>query len=215
MSDTPNPKDDPKVEGQAPPSPEGDASTTDQDSAAAARQAAQQAAQQAQELAQEAVKAVKTLDPPQLAYVACLAVVVVSTLIFDIASFEVGVDYAVSETVAQDQRETEAFLNSISYSAFSSTFWGKLMWASALAGVGLVIWGHISKTRAGWVPLAQIGAAGLATLLLLLLFAVGFPDLSRFSDVDTDATLFGYWVPLLAAAAATVFAVRRILPTST
>ena len=181
------------------------------DTSAASKEAAQQAARQAQALAHEVVKAVKTFDAAQLVYVASLAVVVAFTLVFDIASFDVGVDHAVTEGRAEEMREMQAMLNSMSYSAFSSTLWGKLMWVSALAGIVLAVWGHISKSRAGWVPLAQIAAAGLATLLLLLLFFVGFPDLSEYSDVDVDTTLFGYWVPLLAAATATVASVRRIV----
>ena len=186
-----------------------------EDELAAAKQAAEEAVGQAKEMAQDAIEKIKILDPPQLGYLAAMAVVVIFTLVFKMASFDVGSDHAVSETQAQAERNAEAWMNSNSYSAFSSGLAGKLVWLSALSGVGLLLWSTIAKFRAGWVPLAQLGCAALATLLMVLLYVIGFPDLGaaneRFSaDFDTSATLFGYWVPLLASGAATFLVGKRI-----
>lgn len=182
---------------------------------AAAKQAAEEAVDQAKEMAQEAIGKIKVLDAPQLGYLALLAIVVVFTLVFKMASFEVGSDHAVSETQAQAERNAEAWMNSNSYTAFSSGGIGKLMWISALGGVGLLLWSTVTKFRASWVPLAQVGFAGFATLLLLLLFLIGFPDLGgvneRYSaNYDVTATWLGYWVPLLSAGAATYLSGNRI-----
>lgn len=179
-----------------------------------AQEAAQQAVAQARETAEQAAAAIRAMDPTRLAYLGCLTAVVIFTLIFDMASFTVATpDHAVSETVAQAQREMEARMNSWSYSAFTSTGWGKLMWSAALAGIGLMIWAAVRKSTLAWVPLAQIGLAGVATLCMLLLFFVGFPDLSAYSDASCSATLLGYWVPLLAAAAATCLAAKPFVLT--
>ena len=177
----------------------------------AAQEAAQQAVAQARETAHQAVETLKSLDSNQLVYLGCLTTIVIFTLIFDMASFSVGLDVAVSETTAQAQREAEAKLNAWAYSAFTSTFWGKLMWVSAVGGIGLMIWGAIHKSRAAFFPLAQIGSAAFCTLCLLLLLAVGFPDLSAYDDASCSATLLGYWIPLLAACAATFFSVKPLL----
>ena len=100
----------------------------------AAKEAAEAAVQQAHEVSKQVVASVSGLDPIRMTYLAAMSVVVVSTLIFNMASFSVGLDVAVSETTAQAQRVAEAKLNSWSYSAFTSTIWGKLMWLSALGG---------------------------------------------------------------------------------
>ena len=176
----------------------------------AAQDAAKQAAEQARETAEKAVATIKAMDSNRLAYLGLLAVVLVSTLIFDMASFSVGTDYAVSETTAQAQREAEAKLNSWAYSAFSSSMWGKLMWVSALGGIGLLVWSAMTTSRLAWVPLALIGCAAMSTLCLLLLYVVGFPDLSAYSDASCSATLLGYWLPLIAASTATFFAAKPI-----
>ena len=143
--------------------------------AEAAQEAAQQAVAQAQATAKKAVETIKLMSPERLVYLGCMAAAVVSMLIFDMASFSVSTpDVAVSETVAQAQREMEAKMNSWSYSAFTSTLWGKLAWMSAVAGTGLMIASAMGKLRAGWVPLAIIGCAGMTTVLMLLLLAEGF-----------------------------------------
>ena len=179
--------------------------------AEAAQAAAQQALTQAQETAKQAVETIKMMSPERLAYLGCMVAVVVCMLVFDMASFAVATpDVAVSETVAAAQRSLEARMNSWSYSAFTSTLWGKLAWLSALSGIGLMIASAMGKLRAGWVPLALIGAAGLATLMMMLLFFVGFPDLSAYSDASCSATLLGYWVPLLAAAGGTAAAAKPV-----
>ncbi len=186
------------------------ASNSAQADTQAAQEAAQQAVAQARETAERAVTSVRALDSGRLAYLGCLAVVVLFTLIFDMAAFRVGTDYAVSETTAQAQRVAEAKLNSWAYSAFSSSLWGKLMWFSALGGLGLMIWSAMTRPSQAWVQLAFIGTAALSTLMLMLLYLVGFPDLSAYSDASCRATLLGYWVPLLAAAAATGLAAKPI-----
>lgn len=177
----------------------------------AAKETAEAAVQQAREVSKQIVTSVSHLDPIRLAYLGAMLLVVISTLIFNMASFSVGLDVAVSETTAQAQRVVEAKLNSWSYSAFTSTLWGKLMWLAAVSGVGIMIYEATAKPAAAWVPLAQIGCAALTTLLMMLLFVVGFPDLSAYSDASTSATLFGYWLPLLAAGVATGCAVKRLL----
>jgi len=176
----------------------------------AARQATEEAVNQAREVSSQVVTAVSGLDRLRLVYLSAMAVVVVSTLVFNMASFSVGLDGPVSETVADAQRVAQAKLNSWSYSAFTSSMWGKLMWLSAIAGIGVLVYEAVSKATAGWVPLAQIGCAILSTLLLLLLFVVGFPDLSAYSDAETSATLLGYWLPLAASGTATACAVKRL-----
>lgn len=180
------------------------------DQTAAAREAADQALNQAREAANSAIASLKTLDCNRLIYLAALATFVVSTLIFDMASFSIGVDHAVSETVAQAQRDLQARMNSWSYPIFTSTLWGKLAWLSAVGGVALVIVSASKGIRAAWIPLAEIGCAAICTLLLLLLFFVGFPDLSAYDDARCSATLFGYWLPFAAAAVATVTSARRV-----
>ncbi len=186
--------------------------TTARAEAEAAQEAAQQAVAQAQETAKRAVETIKLMSPERLAYLGCMAAVTVSMLIFDMASFSVSTpDVAVSETVAQAQREMEAKMNSWSYSAFTSTLWGKLAWVSAVGGIGLMIATAMGKLRAGWAPLAIIGCAGMTTMLMLLLFFVGFPDLSAYSDARCSTTLMGYWLPLMAAAGATGIAVKPLL----
>ena len=176
----------------------------------AAKQATEDAVKQARELSSQVVTSVSGLDRLRLVYLSAMVVVVVSTLVFNMASFSVGLDSAVSETVADAQRVAQAKLNSWSYSAFTSSMWGKLMWMSAVAGVGVLIYEAVTRASAAWIPLAQIGCAALTTLLLLLLFAVGFPDLSAYSDANTSATLLGYWVPFAASVTATVCAVKRL-----
>ncbi len=181
------------------------------EAAVAAREASQQAAEQARELAADAVKTIKALDRPRMSYLAALAIVGIFTLVFDIASFRVGQDGPVSETQAAAERAAQARLNSWSYSAFSSCMWGKLAWASAAFGVAVVLWSAMTKSSATWVPLAEIGSAAIATLLLLLLYFVAFPDLSAYDDASASATLLGYWVPLTAAIMASGFSTHRIL----
>lgn len=178
---------------------------------AAAKEAAEEAVKQAREISEQVVTAVAHLDRQRQICLGALAIVVVSTLVFDMASFSIGTDYAVSETTAQAQSNAEAKLNSWAYSAFASSVWGKLMWLSAVGGIATLVYGAVMKSSAAWVPLAQIGWAALATLLMLLLFATGFPDLSAYSDAETSATLLGYWIPLAAAATATACSVQRLL----
>ena len=182
---------------------------------AAAKQAAEEAVDQAKEMAQDAIDKIRILDPPQLGYLGAMLVVVVFSLVFKMAAFDVGSDHAVSETQAQAERNAEAWMNANSYTAFSSGFFGKLMWISALGGMGLLLWSTIAKFRAGWVPLAQLACAAFATLMLLLLYLIGFPDLGaaneRFSaNFNTSATLLGFWIPLLAAGTATFLSGKRI-----
>ena len=184
------------------------------DGTAAAKEAAEHAAAQAKELASDAANAVKALEPSRLYYMIALGIVVVFTLIFAMPSFSVGSKGPVSETQAQAERDSEKFLTSISYSAFRSSIWGKIMWLSAVAGIGIVIWAAMTKPSFGWVPLAEVGCAALATLMLLLLFFVGFPNLPNYSDyttINVSATLLGYWIPLCAAGFATVVSAKRIV----
>ncbi len=177
----------------------------------AAKEAAEAAVQQAREVSKQVVASVSSLDPMRMSYLGAMALVVVSTLIFNMASFSVGLDVAVSETTAQAQRVAEAKLNSWSYSAFTSTLWGKLMWMSAVAGIAILVYEATTRKAAAWIPLAQIACAALATMLLMLLFFVGFPDMSAYTDTDTSATLRGYWLPLAAAATALGCSIKRIL----
>lgn len=179
-------------------------------SAAAARKASEQAIEQAREFATEAMSTIKGLDRLRLSYLAALAVVIVCTLVFDIASFAVGSDGPVSETQAAAERFAEARLNSWSYSAFSSCLWGKTMWLSSLGGITLVVWAAMTKSPIVWVPLAEVGCAAVSTLMMLLLWFVAFPDLSGYRDTTMSATLLGYYAPLVAASSATLVSIRRI-----
>ena len=80
----------------------------------------------------------------------------------------------------------------------------RLLWlwqGAPLSGCG------VRASRCGGLS----GCAALATVLMLLLFVVGFPDLSAYSDADVSATLLGYWLPLIAAATATGCSVQRLL----
>lgn len=184
------------------------------DSTIAAKQAAEQATAQAKELAANATSAMKALEPKRMYYVMALGVVVLFTLVFAMPSFSVGSAGPVSETQAMAERNVQATLNSWSYSAFSSTIWGKIMWLSALAGIAIVIWSAVKDTTAGWVPLAEVGCAAMAMLMLMLLYVVGFPSLPSYSEythVNVSATLFGYWIPLVAAGFATAMSVKRIV----
>lgn len=178
-------------------------------------QDAQQAVAQAQETVRKALRSLQSMSPDHWFYMGSMAAVVVCMLIFNMASFVVATPgVPVSETVADAQRSMEAKLNASSYSAFSSTLWGKLAWLSALGGIGLTVAFAVGKIRSGWVPLAKVGCSALATLLLLLLFFVGFPDLSAYSDANCDATWLGYWTPLISAAVATTAAAKPIFSAS-
>ncbi len=176
----------------------------------AARVAADQAIRQAKTAADSAMASLSTLDRPRLLYLGALSAFVGMTLLFDMASFSVGVDYAVSETVAQAQRSLQARMNAWSYSLFASSFAGKLAWFSAVGGIGLVLWSAATKSRSGWIPLAEIACAGICALAVSLLLFVGFPDLSTYEDARCSATFLGYWMPLLATVTATVASVRRL-----
>ena len=94
----------------------------------AAREASELAIEQARELASEAVSTIKGLDGSRIRYLLALTLVVVCTLVFDLASFTVSSHGPVSETQAAAERFAEARLNSWSYSAFASCFWGKIIW---------------------------------------------------------------------------------------
>lgn len=183
----------------------------DDQAAKAAREASQQAAEQAKEFASDAVDAIKGLDQPRLFYLSALIVVLASTLVFDMTSFSVDSGGPVSETQAAAERFAQARLNAAAYSAFSSSLWGKFMWLAALGGVASVVWASVTKSADAWVPLAEVGCATVAALMMLLLWFVGFPDLSGYSDTTTHATMFGYWLPLVATCAAVAMAVKRIL----
>lgn len=186
--------------------------TSPQTESEAAHEATELAVARARETATLAVSAISSMTTQHLTYLGCLTAFVVCTLVFDMAAFSVATPgVAVSETVAQAQREAEAKLNSWAYSAFTSSVWGKVASLSALAGIGLTMAWGLNKLRAGWVPLAFIGCAGMTTLMMLLLFFVGFPDLSAYSDASCSATLLGYWFPVFAAGAATFVAVRPLL----
>ena len=177
----------------------------------AAKVAAEAAVQQAREVSKKMVASVSAMEPMRMVYLGAMTAVVVSTLVFNMASFSVGLEGPVSETTAQAQRIAEAKLNSWSYSAFTSTFWGKLMWVSALAGIGVLVYEAVTQKAAAWIPLVQIGCAAMATILMMLLFLVGFPDLSAYTDTRTSATLFGYWLPLAAAVTALACSIKRII----
>ena len=85
------------------------------------------------------------------------------------------------------------------------------MWLATLGGVATVVWAAITKSSSVWVPLAEVGCATVATLMMLLLLFVGFPDLSGYSDTATSATAIGYWLPLLGTSIATFLAGKRIM----
>ena len=86
----------------------------------------------------------------------------------------------------------------------------------ALGGIGLFCWNMMAKQKESWVPLALIGAAGLVTLLLLLVMmtagsaVASSTFLSGGENFDVDMTLLGFWLPFAGAAAATVAAVKQI-----
>lgn len=185
-------------------------------STAEAREMAQQVAGQAREMASDAIDKVKRLDSASLGALGALMAVLLLTFLVDMASFSVYSDTAISETMADAERSLEARMNSWSYSAFGSGMIGKLMWLSTLAAAGLLIYGAITQTHAAWLILAQAGAAALACLLMLLLFLVGFPDLQGVnedvtSNVDSSATLLGYWLPLLGLGGASFLLIQRIV----
>ena len=183
----------------------------DDAAARAAREASEQAVQHARELATDAVDTIRGLDQPRLFYLCALAVVVVATLVFDMAGFKVDSNGPVSETQAAAERFAEARLNSWAYSAFSSCIWGKLMWVASLAGIAIVVWSSMTKSAAAWVPLAEVGCAIVAVLMMALLWFVAFPDLSGYENADSHATLFGFWLPLAAAGFAAFISATRIL----
>ena len=181
--------------------------------------AARQAANEAKEMAVDAYEKVKRLEPAQLGYLGAMAVVVLATILFDMAAFRVFTDGAVSETQAAAERSLQANMNAWSYSAFTSSLTGKLMWLCALGGLGIVLWSTIAKVRSAWIPLAQAGCAIGAAFFMLLLYVVGFPDLSGVdtmltSKIRSSATLFGYWLPLAAATTAAYLSIQRIMSPS-
>lgn len=179
--------------------------------AKAAREASQKAAEQAKAFATDAVTAVKGLDQTRLYYLGTLAGVLVLSLVFDMASFTVDSGGPVSETQAAAERFAQARLNAASFSVFASGVAGKLMWIATLGGIATVIWASVTKSAATWVPLAEVGCAAVAAMMMLLMWFVGFPDLSGYSDAATHATVFGYWLPLIGSSVATFLAAKRIL----
>ena len=184
--------------------------------AAAANEAAAQAALQAREQAEKAIATFSGLDKYAKIYLVALATVAVSILIFDMLSFEVQTKGAVSETMAIDQREWEKSLNGNTYSGFAANFWGKAALLAALSGISLFVWARVTRQTAGWIPLVTIGCGAACILAMLLLAATGTPGsgafalLPRYLEPDVDLTLLGYWLPLLAAAAAAGAAVKRL-----
>lgn len=179
--------------------------------AKAAREASQKAAEQAREFTTNAAIAIKGLDQPRRLYLLALAVVLAATLIFDMTAFTVDSGGPVSETQAAAERFAQSRLNAAAYSAFTSSIWGKLTWFATLGGIATVVWASITKSGSAWVPLAEVGCAAVAALMMMLLWFVGFPDLSGYSDTVTHATLLGYWLPLLGSCLATALAAKRIL----
>ena len=178
--------------------------------ARAAREASQQAAEQAKEISSHVATAIMGLDRPRLLYLVALAGVLISTLVFDMTAFTVDSGGPVSETQAAAERFAQSRLNAAAYSAFASSVWGKLMWLATLGGITTIIWASTTKSASAWVPLVEVGCAATAALMMMLLWFVGFPDLSGYSDTQTHATLIGYWTPLFAAGCATLLAAKRI-----
>ena len=79
-----------------------------------------------------------------------------------------------------------------------------------------MVWGTMSRQRAAWIPLATVGCAAMAALMLLLLAFTAAPDgnvlgYTPYLKPDVDLTLLGYWVPLLGAAAALWAGGKRIM----
>ncbi len=189
--------------------------SSDSDQAAAA---AKEAAMQAKAKAGQAAQALRQLDGPNKIVAGALLVAAICALVFDMVSFEITSSKPVSPTMAAEMTRMEGMLNGAAYSAFSSTLWGKIMMLSAVGGVGLLIWSHLTKQRAGWVPLAIAGSAVLCLAMMLLIGLTGAPSDGLFARnesylrPDIDLTLLGYWLPLLAAGAAAAAGAKRILP---
>ena len=186
-------------------------SNVNDEAARAARAVSQQAAEQAKEFTLNAASAIQELDRPRRLYLVTLAVVMVVTLVFDMTAFTVDSGGPVSETQAAAERFAQSRLNAAAYSAFSSSLWGKLMWLATLGGFATVVGSSTTKSTSPWVPLAEVGCAAVAAATMMLLWFVGFPDLSGYSDTFTRATLLGYWLPLVGTCSATVLAAKRIV----
>ena len=170
--------------------------------------------QEARQLARQWVgtilRTAQTLSLARRVFVVSLLAVSLCTLLFDMVAFRVATPgRAISETMADAQRTTEARLNALSYSAWDSSGWGKLMWVCSLAAIGVTAWSLYRSTV--WVPLAEAGLAVAVTGQMLLLRVVGFPDLSAWPDATASATLLGYWLPLTCAVIACVCAILPLL----
>ena len=86
--------------------------------------------------------------------------------------------------------------------------------------VGQMVWARTAwrkfvpggKRKDTWIPLALAGAAGLAVLGILMT-RMGMSSGGSFggTKISINGTLFGWWLPLAAAATATTVSVQRIL----
>ena len=150
--------------------------------AAAAKEAARQAAASAKQLAGSAAEKIMRLEPMQLAVAGLLSLVLATTFLFDMASFSVFSDGAVTETQAAAERSLEARMNSWSYTALASSLTGKLMWLSALLGVGFILYPAFANRHSAWVPLAQVASYGRLCLLDAPVAVRGLPQTCKESS---------------------------------
>ncbi len=169
---------------------------------------------EAKELLNKSLASFKKIDPSWQIYLVSLVVVLIGTLFFSAMSVEWKAEGAAAGIATMMGTETKHS----SPSAFSADWRGKLAVLAALAGIGLFFWNRAAAKKEAWVPLALIGCAGVAALMLLLMWmSIDTPKSAGFSGVggsvgfEVNMGLLGFWLPLIAAITATVVAVKQLL----
>lgn len=168
----------------------------------------------ARQFANDAGSFFTALDQRHKVYLIALAITLLCSVLF--GAYKVNVSGAGGMAAfAESMLENASSRTSPSLLSLGSgkgAFGGKLAFLGALAGVGILIWSASAKRRDPWVPLALAGSAGLATLgILITRLGTGGGGSNEMIKVSVDGTLFGWWLPFLAAAAATFVSVQRIL----
>ncbi len=169
------------------------------DSAAAAKEAAEKAAAQAKEAAANATKVFKTLDLHSQVYFGCMVGMLLLIIIFPA--------WSVSSSGPLGGGSSGA-------SILKFNPWGPFILLCGIAGIGIFVWEKIASRKDTWIPLAIAGTAGFAALCFLITRFLSSGEGGTFSSelvkVSAGWTLFGFYLPFLAAIAATVMAVMRI-----
>ena len=190
--------------------------TSEEKSESGGDQSAAAAKDAAKDFANNAGNFFQALDHKNKIYLIALAVTALCSLVFSAFTTTVetsgaagGLGALVGTTVGASNSNSPALL---SLHHYKGAFGGKLAFLGAVAGIGILIWSTIAKRKDAWVPLAVAGAACAATLgILLTRLGMASGGGNELIKVSINGTIFGWWVPLAGAVAATVVSVQRIM----